>query len=218
MPEDLLYLAMIESGFVTSARSRVSATGMWQFMGPTARQYGLRVDEWVDERRDPVKATDAALDYLEQLHARFGSWYLAAAAYNAGPSRVARIVQRHGGSQVGDEDLYWEILDDLPLETRVYVPKIIAATLLAREAKTFGFAVATVAPFSFDRVFVPGQTALRTVAQSLDVPVSMLRALNPQLLRGVTPPGMSYPLRVPTGEGAQVVAALNTRSRARRAD
>jgi membrane-bound lytic murein transglycosylase D len=217
MPEELIYLAMIESGFVPQARSRVAATGMWQFMGPTARQYGLRVDEWVDERRDPVKATDAALDYLEALHGRFGSWYLAAAAYNAGPSRVSRVVRRHGGATAGDEDLYWEILDQLPLETRVYVPKILAATLLAREADTFGFQVAEAVPYTFDQVFAPGQTPLRTVAETLDLPVQLLRDLNPHLVRGVTPPGISYPLRVPVGKGPQVVALLNARG-VRRAD
>ena len=95
MPEELLYLAMMESRLETRAVSKVFAVGLWQFMSPTALQYGLRVDEWVDERRDPVRATDAALDYLQWLHGRFGSWYLAAAAYNAGPGRVERVLRRH---------------------------------------------------------------------------------------------------------------------------
>jgi membrane-bound lytic murein transglycosylase D len=140
MPEELLYLAVIESGLSPWAVSRVSAVGMWQFMGPTALQYGLRVDEYVDERRDPVRATDAALDYLEWLHARFGSWYLAAAAYNAGPGRVQRVLRRHAGGRTGDEDLYWEVLDHLPQETREYVPRLVAATVLARDLEGFGFA------------------------------------------------------------------------------
>ncbi len=105
MPEELVYLAMIESGFLTHARSTVSATGMWQFMGPTARAYGLRIDAYVDERRDPVKATDAALDYLSDLYQQYGSWYLAAAAYNAGPTRVSLALARQSGGRAGDERL-----------------------------------------------------------------------------------------------------------------
>ncbi|MHC4925526.1 MAG: lytic transglycosylase domain-containing protein, partial [Planctomycetota bacterium] len=141
MPEDLLYLAMIESGFSPKATSRVFAVGVWQFMSPTATQFGLRVDEWVDERRDPVRATDAALDYLSFLHERYGSWYLAAAAYNAGPSRVDRALKRYGGDRRGDEALYWDIIEHLPRETREYVPRILAASTLAREAGRYGFHV-----------------------------------------------------------------------------
>jgi len=134
MPEELVYLAMIESGFLTNARSTVLATGMWQFMYPTARALGLRIDAYVDERRDPVKATDAALVYLSELYQQYGSWYLAAAAYNAGPPRVTLALSRRSGGWAGngifhhapadenldgqgDEDLYWEIVDHLPKET-----------------------------------------------------------------------------------------------------
>ena len=131
MPEELVYLAMIESGFLTNARSTVLATGMWQFMDPTARALGLRIDAYVDERRDPVKATDAALVYLSELYQQYGSWYLAAAAYNAGPTRVTLALSRRSVGRAangifhhaaadenldgqGDEDLYWEIVDHLP--------------------------------------------------------------------------------------------------------
>jgi len=131
---------------------------VWQFMRPTAKQFGLRVDAWVDERRDPVKATDAALDYLAYLHARYGSWYLAAAAYNAGPSRVDRVLKRHGGARPGDENVYWKIVDHLPRETREYVPKILAATTLARQAERYGFHVKPVAAYEYDRVWVPQGT------------------------------------------------------------
>ena len=217
MPEDLIYLAMIESGFHPRARSRVEAIGVWQFMGPTALEYGLRIDEWVDERRDPIRATDAALDYLEVLHARFGSWYLAAAGYNAGPNRVARTLRTHADARTGDEELYWEIIDHLPSETREYVPRLIAATLLARRADELGFASDRAAPYAFDRVWVPGGTRLGSVARSLGVSVSVLRDLNPHLIRGMTPPGGSYELRVPTGSSATVVAALS-RSSTRMAD
>ena len=131
MPEELVYLAMIESGFLTNARSHVLATGMWQFMDPTARAYGLHIDRYVDERRDPVRATDAALQYLSDLYQQYGSWYLAAAAYNAGPTRVSLALARRSGVQAGDENLdgegdenlYWEIVDHLPKETAQYVPE-----------------------------------------------------------------------------------------------
>lgn len=211
MPEELLYLAMIESGFSPRAMSQVAASGMWQFMEPTAEAYGLRVDEWVDERQDPVRATNAALDYLERLHGRFGSWYLAAAAYNAGPTRVARILRRHGGDATPDDELYWEIIDQLPRETQAYVPKVLAATLLTREAAKYGFDIHADQPYAFHRVFVPGGTSLRSVARSLDLPVSRIRALNPHLIRGITPPDVSYPVRVPVGTSERVVAGLSGR-------
>ena len=117
MPEELLYLALIESDFYTDARSHVSATGMWQFMEPTARRYGLQIDAYVDERYDPVRATDAALDHLNDLYHQYGSWYLAAAAYNAGAIRVSNALQQYTDGRLGDDSLYWEIVDHLPSET-----------------------------------------------------------------------------------------------------
>jgi membrane-bound lytic murein transglycosylase D len=218
MPEDLLYLAMIESGFSARATSRASAVGVWQFMGPTAKQYGLRVDRWVDERRDPVKATGAALDYLEWLHDRYDSWYLAAAAFNAGPGRVDRVLRRHAGGRKGDEAVYWEIIDHLPRETREYVPKLLAAATLARQAARFGFDVKPVGAYEFDRVWVPGGTSLSTVAASLEIPIDLMRDLNPHLVRGSTPPGASYALRIPVGTSSQVIASLGGRSRTKVAD
>jgi membrane-bound lytic murein transglycosylase D len=218
MPEDLVYLAMIESGFSPRATSKVEAVGVWQFMLPTAAQFGLRVDEWVDERRDPVKATDAALDYISFLHDRYGSWYLAAAAYNAGPSRVDRALKRHGEARRGDEAVYWQIIDQLPKETREYVPKILAATTLARQAERYGFHVKPAAPYAYDRVWVPGGTGLGTVARALDVETSVMRELNPHLRQGAAPPGGSYPLRVPAGSTALVIAALGGRPVAQMAD
>ena len=210
MPEELVYLAMMESGLSPWAVSQVSAVGMWQFMSPTAIEYGLRVDEYVDERRDPVRATDAALDYLEWLHGRFQSWYLAAAAYNAGPSRVQRVLRLHAEGRSGDEDLYWEVLDHLPAETREYVPRILAATILAEDADQFGFAASRAEPYRFDRVFVPGQTKLSTIAEVLGIHVGVLRELNPHLTRQITPPDEIYGVRVPVGLSPQVVTSLST--------
>jgi membrane-bound lytic murein transglycosylase D len=208
MPEQLLYLAMIESGFSPAATSPVAAAGLWQFLGATARSYGLAVDAWVDERRDPVRATDAALDYLEELHGEFGSWYLAAAAYNAGPVRVSRALRRVGATGGGEEALYWRIIEDLPRETRQYVPKMLAAALLAEEAEHFGLNVEPDLPYLFDQVLVPGGTSLARVAAALESPPALLRELNPHLIRGVTPPGRSFPVRIPQGQSHLVLAAL----------
>ena len=210
MPEQLLYLAMIESGFSPTATSPVAASGVWQFMGATARAYGLTVDAWVDERRDPIRATDAALDYLEELYDSFGSWYLAAAAYNAGPARVRAAMRLYGESgTLGDEALYWRISEHLPAETRAYVPKILAATLLAEQAEHFGFDVEQSLPYLFDRVMVPGGTALADLARALDVEPGLLRELNPHLVRGTTPPDRSYIVRVPQGDSHRLVASLS---------
>ena len=208
MPEELLYLAMIESGLSPLAESRVSAVGVWQFMDAAARDYGLRMDEYVDERRDPVRATDAALDYLYWLRARFGSWYLAVAAYNAGPGRIERVLELHADGRTGDENIYWEILRHLPRETREYVPRLIATARLAKDADALGFAPSSREPYAYDPVYVPGSTELATVAASLDVDVDVLRDLNPHLIRDVTPPNEMWPLRVPLGNGSEIVASL----------
>lgn len=213
MPEELIYLAMIESGLRPMATSRVQAAGVWQFMGPTAEAYGLRVDPWVDERRDPVKATDAALDYLEFLHAQYDSWYLAAAAYNAGPTRVNRILRRRGLHGQTSDQTYWDIRSDLPRETREYVPRMLAASYLAAKLHENGFhAVQPESPYVFDQVWVPGRTHLDQVAQGIGTSEDVLWALNPHLIQGRTPPGEAYPLRVPVGTAFQVVAAMGERS------
>jgi membrane-bound lytic murein transglycosylase D len=218
MPEELLYLSMMEGGFKPRARSSASAVGLWQFMGPTAQQYGLRVDEWVDERRDPVRSTDAALDYLSWLQERYGSWYLAAAAYNAGPGRIDRVLRRHAEGRKGDDAIYWEILEYLPLETREYVPRLVAATLVAEGAESEGFDMEFVQPYRYDRVFVPGATSLTRVAKILKVAPGALRALNPHLIRGITPPNQAYPVRVPVGDSPQVVASVKGRTSGRAVD
>jgi membrane-bound lytic murein transglycosylase D len=139
MPEDLLYLAMIESGFNPQARSLAEARGIWQLIGDTARRYGLRVDEEIDERNDPEKATDAALSYLSYLYNRFGSWYLAAAAYNTGENRVGRIMTEAFGRETGTDEDYYRIWDQLPGETRDFVPAIVAAARIAHDPKRHGF-------------------------------------------------------------------------------
>src|SRR5690606_26756999 len=133
MPEDLVYLSMVESGFNPNARSKAQAVGLWQFMAATGRMYGLRIDGYVDERRDPERSTDAALSYLKHLDYPFGSWSLAAAAYNSGGNRVARIMREETGTVRGEESDFWRIRSRLPSETREYVPLIFAVALVGKE-------------------------------------------------------------------------------------
>src|SRR5687767_13543978 len=140
MPQDLIYLAMIESGFNPTAQSPAKASGLWQFIGETGRRYGLTVNRKVDERNNPARATDAALSYLADLHERFGSWYLAAAAYNTGENRVGRIMREVTGRERGTDQDYYRIANRLPQETRDYVPKLIAAARIAKEPAKYGFA------------------------------------------------------------------------------
>jgi hypothetical protein len=139
MPEDLLYLAMIESGFDPNIRSRAGAVGIWQFIAETGRRFGLRINRSVDERRDPQKSTTAALSYLKKLHGRFGSWYLAAAAYNTGENRVGRIMRETFGRERGTDLDYYRIWHLLPSETRDYVPLMIAAERISKAPDRYGF-------------------------------------------------------------------------------
>lgn len=145
MPQDLIYLAMIESGFNPKAQSPAKAGGLWQFVSETGRRYGLTVNKRVDERNHPEKATEAALSYLSDLHDRFGSWYLAAAAYNTGENRVGRIMKQVTGSEKGTDADYYRISHLLPKETRNYVPMMIAAGRIAKEPVKYGFASGDVA-------------------------------------------------------------------------
>jgi membrane-bound lytic murein transglycosylase D len=138
MPRELIYLAMIESNFNPTAKSRVKAVGMWQFMSATARQYGLTVGRRVDERKDPARATDAALTYLAQLHDRFGSWYLAAAAYNSGAGTVSKAMKKVLGRTTGTDEDFFRIAGSLPKETRDYVPKLIASAKVGSDPARYG--------------------------------------------------------------------------------
>ena len=142
MPRELIYLAMIESNFNPTAKSRVKAVGLWQFMSATARQFGLSVGRKVDERKDPAKATDAALAYLDQLHDRFGSWYLAAAAYNSGQGTVSKALRSVTGRTTGTDADFFRILSKLPKETQEYVPKLIASARVGSAPAKYGLTAA----------------------------------------------------------------------------
>jgi membrane-bound lytic murein transglycosylase D len=201
MPEDLIYLSMIESGFNPNARSKAEAVGLWQFIAGTGRLYGLRIDGYVDERRDAERSTDAALDYLQDLYDQFGSWNLAAAAYNSGANRVARIMREETGEVRGVESDFWRIRSRLPSETREYVPLIFAAALIGKEPHKYGLdQVERLLPVATERVLVPGGTSLDIVAAAIGIPSADVREMNPHLVRGVTPPGADpYPVTIPEG-------------------
>jgi len=207
LPEDLVFTAMIESGFKPDAVSRVGAKGMWQFMAGTARRYGLRVDRWVDERLDPEKSTAAAAAYLRDLYEMFGSWSLAQAAYNAGEVKVARAIQKTGSRD------FWTLAQSrhLKRETKDFVPQIQAATVIGRDPDRYGFDFDDLEPLAVDTIAVPPSTDLRRLASNTGLSMETFRALNPTLVRGITPPGSSWTLRVPDGERDRVVAALAPR-------
>jgi membrane-bound lytic murein transglycosylase D len=196
LPEDLLYLAMIESGFSPLATSRVGAAGVWQFMPYTGRNYGLKLTHWYDERRDIVASTKAAATYLKELHQVFGSWYLAAASYNAGEGRTMRVVRENKTRN------FWELIrgrgNYMP-ETRNYVPKIIAAALISKNPSQYGFNVTDVEPpLTWVRMPIEPGVDLRAVATVTNTPYETLRLLNPELRRGITPPDVEkWEVRIP---------------------
>lgn len=208
LPEDLVYLTLIESGLSNTAVSRARAVGMWQFIAGTGRMYGLQIDPWVDERRDPFKATDAAVSHLEDLVDRLGSVYLAAAAYNAGAGRIEREIRRLPGEpDTLTDHTFFQIADrrNLRRETRDYVPKLIAAALIAKQPDRYGFTdVERLAPLVFDEVSIPDATGLDVLARLADTSVAALLELNPHFVRGITPPGRGVVVRVPRGAGARV--------------
>lgn len=205
MPLDLIYLAMIESGFSTQAKSYVGAVGQWQFMRSTGRHFGLRADWWVDERRDPAKSTDAAIDYLRNLHDEFGSWELAAAAYNSGGGRIRNAIRK-----LHTHD-FWEIARNrraLRRETKDYVPKMMAAAILGKNPELFGFhSVTEDARWqNTTEVVIPKAENLRVIARAANLDLGDLRSLNPELTHCCTPPKSGpYSLRVPKGEAATLI-------------
>lgn len=193
LPEDLVYLSLIESGFNPNAYSPAHAVGLWQFIASTGRLNGLRIDHWVDERRDPLLATRAAAAHLKDLYEDFGSWYLAAAAYNGGSTRVRRAIRCARSRD------FWTLARRRCIrpETRNYVPKLIAAALIAKQPEKYAFHVQRARPIRYDVVRVSDATSLDVIAEAADVPVRDVVTLNPQLIRAVTPPGQSYWVRLP---------------------
>jgi len=205
MPQDLLYLAMVESAFKSRAMSRAGARGIWQFIRGTGRRYGLRQDFWVDDRFNPEKATRAAARHLKDLYEQFGDWYLVMAAYNSGSRRVERAIRRTGSRD------FWVHAKRrvLPRETRSYVPLILAAIVIAKNPEVYGFEPPTTTPLEYEVVRVEYPVDLATAAKSAGVSVDDMKFLNPELRRWVTPlDSKNYALRVPKGTTEVFRAAL----------
>ena len=213
LPEELVFTAMIESGFNPVAVSKAGAKGLWQFMAPTARLYGLRVDRWKDERLDPEKSTVAAANYLRDLYTVFGSWDLAQAAYNAGEVRVQQAIQGSGSRD------FWVLHRRSPHllpETKNFVPAIHAATLIGRQPEHYGFTVVPEEPVRYDVVTVPKGSRLMRLAGLSGVPLADLEQLNPELWQKQIPPDTSYELKIPLGSAAAIQAAVELDAAPRR--
>jgi membrane-bound lytic murein transglycosylase D len=205
LPRGLAYLPVIESAYVPTLTSRAGAHGIWQFMPETAREYGLRVDWWVDERADPERSTRAAATYLRDLYRQFNDWPLALAAYNAGPGRIRRAMESTGAST------FWELLDAeaVPKETRGYVPTFFATLTIASDPATYGFRLGSPVDFDHQQVEVEGPLSLRYLAAIANVDERLLRDLNPALRHGIVPPGKTT-LHVPSKAAAAVTARAKT--------
>jgi membrane-bound lytic murein transglycosylase D len=206
LPRDLVYLSMIESGYATHAYSSAAAVGLWQFIAPTGKQYNLRIDWWVDERRDPAMATDAAIGFLGDLHKRFGHWYLAWAAYNGGPGRVSRAISSHGTKD------FWTLVDrnGFASETDNYVPKIIAAAIIGKHPERYGFTdISYQEERTYDTVKVGPNVGLEVLARCAGISTEELQGLNPHLRRWALPPSPEEQiLYVPKNTGTRFLAAL----------
>lgn len=200
LPEELFYLALIESGYNPHALSRAKAGGIWQFINKTAKRFGLRVDKWVDERRDPEKATYAAAEYLKTLYEMFNCWDLAMASYNAGEGKVSRAMKKAKSQD------FWEISQHryLKQETKRYVPLFLAAVTIAREPHKYGFSnISYHPPLLYEKVLVPPATNLAWIAKAADTNLAEILALNPALKRGMTPPDSSlFEIKLPPGKKA----------------
>lgn len=197
IPTDLAYLAMIESGFSPFAMSPKSAVGYWQFIEPTAVRYGLKVNWWLDERKDIHKSTQAAAKYLKDMHNMFDSWYLAAAGYNTGENRVMRLIKKHGTKN------FWKIVEQngFVKETQDYIPKLIAAVLIAKAPSLYGFRdVKYKEPVEYEYFWAPGGTSIGDLAKHIGVSPKDIRYLNPELIKGYIPDHVSgHRIRIPKG-------------------
>lgn len=200
LPPSLRYLPVIESGYFPGAVSSASAVGLWQFMAPTARGFGLEITPLIDERRHPFKSTEAAVRYLGQLHDQFDSWFLALAAYNSGPYRVQRLIDRHARLAMPSDSVYWAIRPHLPKETRDFVPKFFGAMVVASRPTAHGYEKPEARRFDFDEVMVPDATSMDVVARAAEAEEAEILRLNPEYVRGMTPPDRHMMVRVPKGQ------------------
>jgi len=203
MPEELMVLAMIESGLNPKAYSRANASGMWQFIYSTGKNYGLKRDWYIDERRDPIKATHAACEYLKDLNEQFDNWYLALAAYNCGSGRISRASKLH---QTYD---FWQ-MHSLPRESRNYIPYYLAAAIIAKEPEKYGFTIPKVKPFSYEEVVLEHSADLAVLSRVAGIKVKTLRKYNPELRQSATPADNPYLLKLPKGKKEQFLARWNS--------
>ncbi len=210
VPDELKYLAMVESALVPVAQSHMAAAGLWQFIRATGRAYGLRAESDIDDRLDPEASTRAAARHLRDLYDRFGDWQLALAGYNCNPAVIARAVRRFE-DRTGQRATFWDIDSAIPRETRAYVPMFIATSLVVSNPDAYGFPAHEPGPaYVFDRVPVSGGTTLASVGRIIDVDVEVLRALNPSLRRNRVPDIRgAHMLRVPAGSHGEHTAALD---------
>lgn len=203
LPEELFYLALIESGFNTSAYSYAHAAGPWQFIAGTGARYGLKRNWWVDERRDPIKSTEAAAKYLRDLYKEFDDWFLAIAAYNCGEMNVWRAIRREGTRD------FWK-LKSLPRQTRDYIPTFMAGIIIAQNPEKYGMIYAPKETWKWDEVTVDRSYEFEHISKVSDVPVPVLRQYNPELRRWVTPPEVEqYVLHVPVGKAEGLIEKLS---------
>ena len=202
LPEELIFLAMVESGLNPKAYSYAHASGVWQFISSTAKLYGLKRTWWIDERRDPEKATNAAAAYLKDLFLEFDDWYLALAAYNSGSGRVNRAIKLHQTTE------FWR-LNSLPRETRNYVPTFLAAAIISRNPERYGFKIPSTKEISLDVVVVEKSADLAVLARCANISVKKLKQINPELRQFATPPDQSYSLKLPTGKRDSFTIAFN---------
>ncbi len=198
LPADLIYMAMIESGFSPHAESKAKALGYWQFIQPTASRFGLRKHYWLDERKDFEKSTRAAAQYLQFLYKQFGDWWLAASAYNMGEQRLMRLIQKHKTKN------FWSLAQkyDFPYETAQYIPQLIAAITIAKAPALYGFNYLKIKlPHKYEFFYLPGGTNLRAMARYIKEPYAKIKRLNPELLRDRIPHYMeNWRARIPKGK------------------
>jgi membrane-bound lytic murein transglycosylase D len=210
MPAELAFLPLIESGFRSEVNSYKNAAGMWQFIPATAKKYGLKIDPWVDERRDPIKATHAAAAYLKDLYERFGAWNLALAAYNAGEGKIGNAIRKY------KKDDYWKIRRTryITRETKNYIPAFVAAAAIAIYPEKYGFTdIDYLKPFRYDEVVIENPMDLETVAAFTGVSLAAIKELNPELKHWCTPLNVSsYTLRIPEGTREDFLARLSEAS------
>ncbi len=202
LPEDLIYLSMIESGFSPHAVSSAQAVGYWQFIQPTAQRFGLKKNLWLDERRDFEKSTLAACQYLRSLYKQFGDWWLAISAYNMGEQRLTHLVQKHKTKN------FWDLAQkyDFPYETSQYVPQLIAAITIAKAPSLYGFNYLKIkVPYQYEVFYLPGGVNLRALAHYIHEPYAKIKQLNPELLRDRIPHYMeNWRARLPKGSSQKV--------------